>query len=126
MENMRICIDIDGVICHIKNKNQSYVDVEPIEGASEKIKALKDNGHYIILHTARRMKTHKGNVGSVISDIGKITIDWLEKYEIPYDEIYFGKPWANIYIDDNALRFQNWSEIDDLGQNFPTYNGLKS
>ncbi len=123
---MRICIDIDGVICHIKNKNQSYVDVEPIEGASEKIKALKDNGHYIILHTARRMKTHKGNVGSVISDIGKITIDWLEKYEIPYDEIYFGKPWANIYIDDNALRFQNWSEIDDLGQNFPTYNGLKS
>ena len=49
------------------------------------------------------MKTHNGNVGKIISDVGKITIDTLEKFEIPYDELYFGKPYAHAYIDDLAV-----------------------
>ncbi|HIP56279.1 MAG TPA: capsular biosynthesis protein, partial [Arcobacter sp.] len=105
---MRICLDLDGVICQLRLENQLYEELLPVDGAIEKIKALKDNGHYIIIHTARRMKTHNANVSKVIADIGKITLDWLEKYEIQYDEILFGKPWAEIYIDDNALRFDSW------------------
>ncbi len=123
---MRICIDLDGVVCQLKKRNQSYSDVKPIDGAPEKINKLKSDGHYIILHTARRMKTHHANVGKVISDIGKITIDWLEKHKIYYDELYFGKPWANLYIDDNALRFTSWEEIDVDDNDFPKYNGLKT
>ena len=119
---MRVCVDIDGVICNFKNKNQSYSDVEPIDGAVEKINNLRANGHYIILYTARRMKTHNSNLGLVINDIGKITIDWLEKYGIEYDEIYFGKPWANVYIDDNAYRFKSWDLINDSGDNLPISN----
>jgi hypothetical protein len=49
------------------------------------------------------MRTHGGNVGVINRDIGKITFDTLEKFGIPYDEIYFGKPHADIYIDDLAL-----------------------
>ena len=41
---------------------------------------------------------------------------------VPYDEIYFGKPWAQIYIDDNAFRFENWSAINGDGSNFPSNN----
>ena len=96
----------------------------PIDGAPEKIRELKSSGHYIILHTARRMKTHNGNLGRVISEIGKVTIDWLKKYDIPYDEIYFGKPWANLYIDDNGFRFKNWEDLDGSGDDFPEYNGI--
>jgi hypothetical protein len=66
------------------------------------------------------MKTHGANTGRVVAEIGKITLDWLEKYDIPYDEIYFGKPWANLYIDDNAFRFENWDEISENGSSFPT------
>ncbi len=95
---MRICIDLDGVICQLRKDNESYQDLKPKDGAVERIQQLKNNGHYIIIHTARRMKTHNGNVAKVIADIGKITLDWLERYSIPYDEILFGKPWANIYI----------------------------
>lgn len=122
---MRICIDIDGVICRLKENNQHYSDVLPIDGAPEKIRELKNAGHYIILHTARRMKTHNGNLGKVISDIGKDTIDWLKKHDVPYDEIYFGKPWANLYIDDNGFRFNNWDDLDGSGNNLPKYNGIK-
>ena len=49
------------------------------------------------------MKTHKGDVGKCLCDIGKITFDTLSKFDIPFDEIYFGKPYADIYIDDLAL-----------------------
>ena len=42
--------------------------------------------HIIIIYTARRMKTHKGNVGKITADIGKITFDTLEKFNIPYDD----------------------------------------
>jgi hypothetical protein len=34
-------------------------------------------------------------------------------------KFYFGKPWAQIYIDDNAFRFENWDAINADGSNFP-------
>jgi capsule biosynthesis phosphatase len=116
---MRICIDLDGVICELRGNNQGYSNLKPVEGAIEKIKALKNEGHYVIIYTARRMKTHKSNKGKILADVGKTTLDWLAKYEVPYDEIYFGKPWADIYIDDNAFRFLDWNDISDDGSSLP-------
>ena len=49
------------------------------------------------------MKTHSGNNGKLLADIGLITFNTLKKYEIPFDEIYFGKPYANVYVDDLAM-----------------------
>ena len=109
---MRICIDLDGVISELKKENEQYSDLEPVNNALLKIKELKQNGHYIIIYTARHMKTCNGNLGLVNSRITKITLDWLEKHNIQYDEIYFGKPYADLYIDDNAIRFNNWEELD--------------
>jgi len=49
------------------------------------------------------MKSSNGNLGIVLKDVGKITFETLEKLGIEYDEIYFGKPSANFYIDDKAV-----------------------
>jgi hypothetical protein len=49
------------------------------------------------------MKTSGSNIGLVNKHVGKITFDTLEKFDIPYDEIYFGKPYADYYIDDLAV-----------------------
>jgi hypothetical protein len=49
------------------------------------------------------MKTHKYNLGAVIKDIGLITLEQLNNFDIPYDEILFGKPLADFYIDDLAV-----------------------
>jgi hypothetical protein len=65
------------------------------------------------------MKTCQGNLGMVTARISLITLKWLEKYDIPYDEIYFGKPHADVYIDDNAYRFNSWDEISSNGDNLP-------
>ncbi|MBI3429115.1 MAG: capsular biosynthesis protein [Actinobacteria bacterium] len=108
---MRICIDIDGVICELRVADQNYADLEPISGATEVIRKLRNDGHYIILQTARHMKTTESNVGAVLARQGMVTLKWLQDHGIEYDEIYFGKPWADLYIDDNALRFTSWNEV---------------
>ena len=70
------------------------------------------------------MRTHNGNVGAVIADIGPVTFASLAKYDIPYDEIFFGKPWAHVYIDDLAvnanldtLRETGWLVQDGSSKN---------
>lgn len=120
---MRICIDFDGVICQLKESDSdSYDNLRPMPGSIEKLTQLKNAGHYLIIYTARRMRTHQGNLGAVMADIGGVTIEWLKFHHIPYDEIYFGKPWADIYIDDNAYRFHSWEEIEDDASNLPKSN----
>ena len=116
---MRICIDLDGVVCQLKQAGQTYSELEPVAGAVDKLRALKQSGHTIILLTARHMKTCDGNVGLVIARQGKVTLDWLARHDIPYDELHFGKPWAELYIDDNAFRFESWDAIAGDGSSLP-------
>lgn len=116
---MKICIDVDGVLCELRTADQSYADVRPLPGAVERMKSLKAAGHYLILCTARHMKTCHSNVGLVVARQGKALFDWLAAHDIPYDELWFGKPHADVYLDDNALRFTRWSEIAPDGSNLP-------
>ena len=119
---MRICIDLDGVIAELKDPSvgvEGYSDVAIVRGAKEKISELRKNGHYIILFTARHMKTCSGDVGKVLRRVGRITLEWLDINAIEYDEIHFGKPWAEIYIDDNAFRFSSWDQILGDGGSLP-------
>ena len=117
---MRICIDLDGTICRLRRPEQSYAEVEPMPDAVEKIRQLKNAGHNIIIYTARHMKTCNGNVGQVIARQGLVTLGWLERHGIPYDEIHFGKPQADVYLDDNAVRLSRWDEIANDGSNLPS------
>ncbi len=116
---MKICIDVDGVICRLREPGQSYDELEPVPGAPEKLRMLKDAGHYLILHTARHMKTCSANVGLVVARQGKTLLDWLERFDVPYDEIHFGKPHADVYLDDNAMRFEGWDAIAGDGSTLP-------
>ena len=50
---------------------------------------------------------------------GAVTLDWLKRHGIEYDELHFGKPHAQVYIDDNALRFESWDAIAGDGSTLP-------
>jgi len=106
-------MDLDGVICPVKDPGASYADLSPTPGAVERISELHAAGHYLIVVTARHMATCEANVGQVVKRVGKTTLDWLERYGVPYDELHFGKPNAEVYIDDRALRFTSWSDVSD-------------
>ncbi len=108
---MRICVDLDGTICSIRQEGQTYREVELLPGAKEMLMTFKEQGHTIIIHTARNMQTQGHNVGKVLKNVGRITLEWLDAHGIPYDEIYFGKPNADITIDDRGIRFEGWEAI---------------
>ena len=112
-DKMRIVFDLDGVICELKKPSESYADVIPKNDIIEKMKDLKKNGHYLIIHTGRHMRTCDGDVSKVIEKIGKTTEDWLKKWNVPYDELIFGKPYADMYIDDLGIEF---STMDNLNK----------
>jgi len=100
---LRICFDLDNTLVTHPSIKEDYSSVLPIQRNIDYLKLLKCLGHTIIIYTARRFRTHKGNVGAVVADIGKVTFDTLDKFDIPYDEIFFGKPYAQYYIDDLAV-----------------------
>ena len=103
LNKMRICFDLDNTLVTYPKIEGDYNSVDPIYKNIEYLNYLRSFGHTIIIYTARRMKTHNGNNGKIMADVGKITFDTLEKFNIYYDEIYFGKPYADVYIDDLGL-----------------------
>jgi capsule biosynthesis phosphatase len=109
IKQKRFCFDLDNTLVTYPTVKGDYTTVKPIEKNINFLKYLKSFGNTIIIYTARRMKTHHGNIGKINADIGKITFETLENFNIPYDEIYFGKPYADFYIDDLGV-----SCFDDL------------
>jgi capsule biosynthesis phosphatase len=103
-EKLRFCFDLDNTLVSYPKIEGDYTSVDPLQNTINFLNFLHSLGHTIIIYTARRMKTHKGNVGSVQKDIAKVTLETLENFGINYDEIYFGKPYAHFYIDDLSIR----------------------
>lgn len=103
VKGLRVCFDLDNTLVSYPEVAGDYTTVKPIEATIELAKELSAGGAIIIIHTARRMKTHSNNVGKVVMDQGRITLDTIEKYGIPCDELVFGKPLADMYIDDCAV-----------------------
>jgi len=108
---MRIVFDLDGVICELKKPSESYGEVKPKLEVIKIVNQLHSNGDYIIIHTGRHMRTCNGKVDEVIKKVGKITEDWLKKWNVKYDELIFGKPYADMYIDDLGLTFESSEKI---------------
>jgi capsule biosynthesis phosphatase len=99
----RFCFDLDNTLVSLPKVKNDYTTVEPIYENIKFLKKLKSRGHYIIIYTARRMRTHNSNIKKVIKEIKKLTVKQLKEFGISYDELIFGKPYAHYYIDDLAI-----------------------
>lgn len=101
----KLIVDLDGTIT-LGNTND-YENVLPNLELIEKLKEYKASGFTIIISTARNMRTYKGNIGKINVNTLPLICSWLEKYNVPFDEILVGKPWCGhdgFYIDDRAIR----------------------
>ena len=121
-EGYSFIFDIDGTICPIKKQDEKYEDLVPYGEMVEKIRFYKENGAKIILFTSRNMNSYKGNLGLINKHTAPVLSEWLEKWQIPYDEIVYGKLWPGhkgFYVDDRTVRpdeFLKYSpeELDEL------------
>lgn len=98
-------MDIDGVLA--KKDDGEYADKDIDEPVLSQLREYANRGFYIILYTARNMRTHEGRIGKINAETAPVLLGWLDEHDIPYDEIHFGKPWCGhegFYVDDKAIR----------------------
>ena len=102
-----LVVDIDGTLCGIRKAEQSYADLVPKKAMLDKLREYHAKGYRILLYTSRNMNTYKNNVGLINKHTAPVILEWLAKWDVPYDEILFGKPWPRkkgFYIDDRTVR----------------------
>ena len=99
--------DIDGTLCPVKKKEERYEDLVPFSDMLDKLRYYKENGARIILYTSRNMNSYSGNIGLINKYTAAVLTEWLKKWDIPYDEIVYGKVWPGhkgFYVDDRSVR----------------------
>lgn len=101
----RLVVDLDGTLT--VESNLPYSDKEPNRPLIARLREYKDKGYEIVIFTARNMRTYEGNVGKINVHTLPIVLDWLERHQVPHDEVLVGKPWCGFdgfYIDDRCVR----------------------
>lgn len=88
---LKICCDIDGVLA-AKTPANDYAQAVPMEKNIQLLNALYQQGCHIVLFTARGYQTGL--------DWKQITLEQMKRWGVQYHELLFGKPDADIYIDD--------------------------
>lgn len=105
-KHKRIVIDLDHTLCLAKPA-EGYMAAQPNIEVVNMLRKYHDEGFYVIIATSRNMNSFDNNLGKINARTAPIIFEWLKKYDIPYDEIYFGKPWCGFdgfYVDDRAIR----------------------
>ena len=106
-EDYTFVFDIDGTLCPIKASNEDYADLVPYAAIVKRLRQYHDLGAKIILYSSRNMKSYSGNLGMINKNTAPVLMEWLKIWDIPYDEIYFGKVWPGskgFYVDDRSVR----------------------
>lgn len=101
----RIIIDLDDTISF--NVSGVYKDAVPNDSLIFKMREFKSRGFVLVINTSRNMRTYGGNIGLINANTLPVIIDWLNRHNVPFDEIYTGKPWCGtegFYVDDRAIR----------------------
>lgn len=95
---------------------EALKEIEPKFNVKEVLTSLKEKGHEIILITIRNDKECAGE-----NEAYRITKEWLEKYEIPYDELHTSvfdkkdfcfKNKIDVFMDDSI---KNCMAVNELG-----------
>jgi hypothetical protein len=112
---MDIFIDFDG--CISPKHFPMPLDEPPFDGCIEAIQRLHSEGNHITIFSCRFNRELFGNSDAAQNRIEQEMLDYLQKYEIPFHEIYRGKPHYHILIDDRGFKAassEEWSNVIDF------------
>lgn len=97
----RYCFDLDGTLCN--NTYGKYEEALPFVERIKKVNKLFNDGHHIIVDTAR------GSTTGI--DWREVTEKQLKKWGVKYHELRVGvKFMADFYIDDKAIHDEYFFE----------------
>jgi len=110
MKKKIFCFDIDNTIC--KTSGTSYKKAKPIKKSINIINQLYKKGFVIKIFTARFMGRSNENAKLAASKGYKFTKQQLEKWNVKYNYLIFGKPTFDILVDDRSFNFdKKWNNI---------------
>lgn len=95
---MIYCFDLDGTIC--SDTQGDYENAVPFPEMVADVNRLRLDGHSVIIFTARGSGTG--------IDWRSITEQQLAHWGVGYDRLIFGKPPADVYVDDKALHIAEY------------------
>ena len=102
----RLVLDLDGTLTY-DEPSVAYEYKRPQLDMISRVREYKKNGFTVIISTARNMNSFQNSVGLINANTLPIVIEWLKRHDVPFDEIYVGKPWCGhdgFYVDDKAIR----------------------
>ena len=91
---MLIALDIDGVLC--EDLHDRFMDAKPYKEAIDYINKLHDDGHTIMIYTARGQK--EDNLDALV-ETRKQLAEWGVKYDIIRVKQFF-----DIMVEDKAIQ----------------------
>ena len=116
----RLIIDLDDTLT-VHGVAADYADAPVRADVVDRLREYRAMGFEIVISTARNMRTHEGNLGRInVHTLPKV-IAWLDRHDVPYDEILMGKPWCGtegFYVDDKAVRPDEFARLD--------YDGIRA
>lgn len=92
------CFDLDGTLC--KTIDNDYTLSTPILDRIDRVNQLATTGNKIIIFTAR------GATSGL--DWTSVTEKQLSDWGVLHHELILGKPGADFYIDDRAIRDEDF------------------
>lgn len=103
-----IAFDLDDVICsrpkeyeHLGSKKYNYC--KPNQDVIDMINFFFEDGHKIVIYTARGMSQYRGNLSLIYSKLYSKTIRQLDDWGLKYNQLVMGKIHYDLLIDDKAL-----------------------
>ena len=101
-----IVMDIDDTISFAKTYADPgiYAEAEPNTELIATMQRLSKEGYKFILHTSRGWISCDEDPERAKKKYLKQIETWMQKYEVPYERIIFGKPFGIIYVDDKSIR----------------------
>jgi CMP-N,N'-diacetyllegionaminic acid synthase len=99
--------DVDGVVATLEPDND-YARARPFLPAIAAVNRLHAAGNRILIHTARGSQTGV--------DWTDLTREQLRRWGVRYDELRFGKPAADYYVDDRTMSLatlETWLDASD-------------
>ena len=116
-----IAFDLDDVICFRDSRYENlgpkkYNYCQPYPETIKIVNSFYDEGHKIIVYTARGMSQFDGDVQLIYENLYEKTKEHLKEWGLKYHSLVMGKIHYDVLIDDKAL---NSKDIDKkLIENF--------
>lgn len=100
-DGLTFVFDVDDTI--LSNNGRNYENATPFLEVIDRINYLRENGAVIKLYTARGMISCAGDIEKIEAKNRAVLETWLFENNVGYDELIFGKPLADIYVDDKGM-----------------------